>query len=254
MLNNKGSNEQILKEFREKGFVVLKNFFSPEEVDILLERIKNKASEGSEVLTKGAMTFKSQVFLNDDQIQKIISQQKVIDIVQVFAGPNLWVRWDQAVAKGPGAGVFPWHQDNGYNGLRTEFYQFWIALTKTTSDNGALLLQPGSHKKNLPHKKVGNEMVYAGEPENPTLIEAEPGDVTIFSSLMLHSTNPNITEEDRWAYVIEYMRTSDYDPHLKPPYLVVSRDGKSCIDFVYQQEGAKNPINRLKSIFVKSPY
>lgn len=245
---------QVLEKFRRNGFFTLKGFFSPDEAKLLLEAIKNTGTSSSELLTRGAMTFRSQAFMHDKFIQEFISQQKIVNLLKIVAGPDLWVRWDQAVAKGPGADIFPWHQDNGYNGLRTEFYQLWISLTNATADNGGLLLQPGSHKKPLPHKKVGHEMVYTGIPESPILIEAEPGDITLFSSFLLHSTNPNTTQDDRWAYVIEYMPLDDYDPTLKPPYFVVARDGKSCPEFVDSQKGSKNIFNRLKYIVNKNPY
>jgi ectoine hydroxylase-related dioxygenase (phytanoyl-CoA dioxygenase family) len=246
--------DQLLKDFKEQGFVLIRNFFSPEEIDFLLKRIQDSKSSSSEILTRGAMTFRSQIFMHDASVQEFVSQQKIIDFLRIFAGPDIWIRWDQAVAKGPGADVFPWHQDNGYNGLRSEFYQFWISLTKTTEDNGALLLKPGSHRQSLPHQKIGKEMVYSGSVSDPVLINAEPGDIVLFSSFMLHSTTPNITQSDRWAYVIEYMRLDDYDPTLKPPYFVVSRNGKSCMDFVDYQEGGKSILNRLKALLVRNPY
>ncbi len=107
-------------------------------------------------------------------------------------------------------------------------------------------IRPGSHKKRLPHKKVGHEEVYDGIPESPVLIEAKPGDVVVFSSFLLHSTTPNITQKARWAYVLEYMSLNNYDPTLEPPYFVVARNGKSSPEFVESYEGSKNFVNRLK--------
>lgn len=45
------------------------------------------------------------------------------------AGPDTWIRWDQAVWKRPGAPEFPMHQDNGYSGLAEPHLQLWVALT-----------------------------------------------------------------------------------------------------------------------------
>ncbi|BAU66905.1 hypothetical protein STA3757_43110 [Stanieria sp. NIES-3757] len=240
--------EHTLKqEFDENGFIVLKKFFSQQEAEILLDTIKSTPHPNNkDRLTKGAMTFYSRVFLYSKELQKFASQQKIIDILKELIGPDIWMRHDQAVAKGPGADTFPWHQDNGYNKLKDGHYQFWVALTEMTADNGGLHLQPGSHKKILPHKKVGNEQVYDGVPENPVLIEAEPGDVVIFSSFTLHSTTPNVTQHPRWAYVLEYMSLDYYDPFLEPPYFVVARDGKSCPEFVETYRGSKSLTNRLK--------
>jgi ectoine hydroxylase-related dioxygenase (phytanoyl-CoA dioxygenase family) len=240
-------NNQLATEFEQQGFFILKGFFSKEEATELLEKIKASPKQtGKDPLTKGAMTFYSNTFLRSQELQSFISQQKIIDVLTQITDADLWVRWDQAVAKGPGADVFPWHQDNGYNHLKDGHYQFWVALTEMTADNGGLWLQPGSHKTLRPHKKVGNEMVYEGEPENPILIEAEPGDVVVFSSFLLHMTTPNVTQNPRWAYVIEYMHLDHYDPYLEPPYFVVARNGKSCPEFVEAHQGSQSFGNRLK--------
>ncbi|HEY9630745.1 MAG TPA: phytanoyl-CoA dioxygenase family protein [Coleofasciculaceae cyanobacterium] len=237
----------LKEEFEAKGFVILRDFFSNPEILDLLEEIRSTPNSSQvEPLTRGAMTFYSNVFFSNKRIQEFISQQRIVDVLNEISGSDTWVRWDQAVAKGPGADTFPWHQDNGYNKLKDGHYQFWIALTEMTADNGGLCLQPGSHKKRLPHKKVGHEEVYDGVPESPILVEAKPGDVVLFSSFLLHSTTPNITQNTRWAYVIEYMSLDHYDPTLKPPYFVVSQEGKSCSGFIESYKGVEKISNHLK--------
>lgn len=237
----------LQKQFQDQGYVILKSMFSSTEAQALIEDIKAAETiDGVSALNKGAMTFYSGVYSKSKKLQATISQPKVIDFLKQFIGSDFWVRWDQAVAKGPGAGTFPWHQDNAYNHLKDGHYQFWIALTKTTQDNGGLWIVPGSHKAVLPHKKVGNHMVYQGIPNKPVFIEAEPGDVILFSSYTLHSTTPNITQGTRWAYVVEYMSLDHYDPGILPPYFVVARGGKPTAELVHFYRGNLNPWNHIK--------
>jgi ectoine hydroxylase-related dioxygenase (phytanoyl-CoA dioxygenase family) len=237
----------LLEQFKTQGFVVKKNLFTPEEALALIEHIKQAETiDGVSALNKGAMTFYSGVYAKSPALQAVVSQPKVINFLKQFIGDNFWVRWDQAVAKGPGAGTFPWHQDNSYNLLKDEHFQFWIALTKTTEANGGLWLVPQRNKETFPHKKVGNHMIFEGKVENPVLIEAEPGDVVLFSSFSLHSTTPNVTQDSRWAYVIEYMKCQDIDPTIAPPYFMVARHGEPIAKFVHWYSGRLNPINHLK--------
>ena len=240
--------QNIKALFDRDGFIVCKGLFSLEEVTALLAEIKrSKRRYDRDNLTKGSMTFKSSIFFNSPKIQQFISQPKIIVLLKQIVGPDIWVRWDQAVAKGPGADIFPWHQDNNYSKLVDPHYQVWIALTKSNGDNGGLLLEPGSHRsKSLSFQTIGHEVVYSGDVKNPVSIEAEPGDVVIFSSFTLHSTTPNITQDTRWAYVIEYMSLDHYDPYVEPPYFVVARDGISSPEFVRSFRGKKNPLSRLK--------
>ncbi|PSB35570.1 phytanoyl-CoA dioxygenase family protein [Stenomitos frigidus] len=239
--------KELRETFERDGFVICKGVFSKEEMKTLLQDIEAAQRRyDSDNLTRGSMTFKSSIFFNEPKLQAFASQQKVIDLLKNLAGPDIWVRWDQAVAKGPGADTFPWHQDNHYSKLIDPHYQFWVALTDSHENNGGLWVQPGSHKKEQPYRKVGYEMVYGGKPESPVLITAEPGDVVIFSSFTLHSTTPNTTQDTRWAYVIEYMSLEHYDPYVTPPYFVVARDGKSCPEFVETYRGRENLLNRVK--------
>ncbi|MGG6293726.1 phytanoyl-CoA dioxygenase family protein [Leptolyngbya sp. AN02str] len=234
-------------QFDQDGFVILRSFFSEQEAQTLLDIIQTcPHPTNKDRLTKGAMTFYSNVYRYSKEMQAFAAQQKIVNVLKELSGPDIWMRHDQAVAKGPGADTFPWHQDNGYNKLKDGHYQFWIALTEMNQDNGGLWLQPGSHKMILPHKKVGNEQVYDGIPENPVAIEAKPGDVIIFSSFCLHSTTPNITQKQRWAYVLEYMSLDHFDPFLEPPYFIIAKDGKSCPEFVESYRGSKKLTNRLK--------
>ena len=235
------------QEFKERGYIILRNFFSEEEIDRLFEEINiTAANKKDDPLNKGALNFYSNLFLHSQKLQAFISQPKLVDFLKQIVGPDFWVRWDQAVAKRPGAPTFPWHQDNGYSQLKEEYYQLWIALTEMTSENGGLWLTPGSHKRFLPHKKVDNHMVYQGTPDNPVFIEAKPGDVVLFSSFILHSTTPNITQDSRWAYVVEYMPLDNFDPDITPPYFVIARDGKPQPEFVNFYRGQLNIINQLK--------
>lgn len=235
-MNNIDIN-QLKSSFNEQGYAVVKNFFSPEEMPGLLDAIKSAdryENANNPGLTRGTMEFRSNTFYKSKFIQHFISQQKIVDLLAPIIGKNIWTRWDQAVGKGPNSPFFPWHQDNGYNKLDIEHYQFWIAVTKSTADNGTILLSPGSHKnKMMSHNSDGQFEHYQGEVTNAVMIEAEPGDVLVFSSFTLHATVPNVTkDETRWAYVVEYMSLEDFDPTVEAPYFVVARDGKSTQEFI----------------------
>jgi hypothetical protein len=231
----------LKEEFNERGYVTARGFFTKAEMDDLIEEIKvAKTRNGVSGLNRGALVFYS------SKLQRFLSHPRVVDLLAQVIGPNFWVRWDQAVAKGNGADTFGWHQDNGYSRLKDMHYQLWIALTDMTPDNGGLWLQPGSHRQLLPHQEIGNHMEYVGEPESPVFVEAKAGDVVVFSSLTLHSTTPNITPNTRWAYVAEYMSTEHYDPGIEPPYFMVARDGKPAPAFVDSYEGSRDLRNRIK--------
>lgn len=236
------------QEFSDEGFTIHRGFFSRQEVAELLAEIQRAETlePGSSRLDKGGLTFKHNLFHRSPYLQAFISQKKVVDLLKEIIGPDIWVRWDQAVAKLPRAPEFPWHQDNGYNGLKQGHFQFWVAITEITAETGLLWFQPGSHKCGvMPHQPTGSHALCIGNPEQAVSIEADPGDVVLFSSLMLHRTSPNVSSGPRWAYVVEYMSLDQFDPYIKPPYFVVARGGKPCPRFVSFYRGRLNPRNQM---------
>ena len=243
------STPNYRQEFEQNGFVVVKQFFTPEEMTQLRAAIKeaqDKVEEKSR-LDKGGLLFKHNLFQRSDPIRSFISQRKIVHFLRDIMGPDIWCRWDQTVDKAPGGDEFPWHQDNGYNGLSDGHFQFWIAMSEMTKDNGGLWVQKGSHKNgNLPHTLVGNHLVCPGDEKDAVFVGAEAGDAALFSSFTLHRTAPNTTQKPRVAYVVEFMSMKHFDPYIPAPYFVVARRGEPAPQFVHWYKGRLNPINQLK--------
>ena len=236
------------REFRGKGYTVHRGLFDRSEVDRAVAEIEATAPAIQRVsgLNTSRMVFWNNMFQRSDYIRSLLADPRIVTILTDIAGPDLWVRWDQTVAKGPGGEEFPWHQDNGYNRLKREHFQVWVALTEMTPENGYLLVEPESHKLGLlPHESIGRHLVCTRKPDKPVAIEADPGDVIIFSSLTLHYTPPNQSSHRRWAYVAEFMRMDQWDPYIGPPYFVASRGGKPDPRFVHSSPGVWRPRNQL---------
>ncbi len=218
---------RVVDEYRDLGYTVIRGFFSPEDTAVMLSEVQATDIEAGD-RSAGTMVFLNNVFRKSERIRDQLSQPAVVDLVRLVSGPDFWIRWDQAVLKGPGAPRFPWHQDNGYSNLKGVHQQVWIALTRMSDSAGGLWVVPGSHKAGrLPHRQVGNQIEATHPVEGAVLIEAEPGDVVLFSSLTLHYTGPNTTSDlQRWAYVVEFMSTTVLDPFNKGPYFSVARNGR----------------------------
>jgi len=242
------------REFIERGYVVARNMFSKEDMAHFIHEVKKAKPYGSgpDHLDRGTMRFYSNLFCGSAAIRAFLTRRNLIDFLAPFTGPDLWVRWDQAVEKGPYSGVFPWHQDNGYSGLLDEHFQLWIALSSMTRDNGGLWIVPDCRRRLLPHRTVGNhrEAVGAETHDAPgsgkVFIEAGEGDVVLFSSYTLHKTYENTTTAARWAYVAEFLPLNCYDPTAPKPYFVAARNGKAVSEFVDSVPGSRSVRQRIR--------
>ncbi|MGB2833164.1 MAG: phytanoyl-CoA dioxygenase family protein [Methylotenera sp.] len=236
------------QEYNKNGYVLIRNFFTQAEIQDLIQEIQKTSSEhvSTDQLNLGKLKFNSLIMHKSPKLREFISQPKVVDLITQFIGPDFWVRWDQAVEKGPGAGTFPWHTDNSYSRLKDPHCQFWISLTKMTKDNGGIWMIPGSHKKHFKHQHVGCHTVAICDDSNAEFISAEIGDVVVFNSFTLHSTTPNITQKSRWAYVVEYMDVKHIDPYIAKPRLMIAKKGQPSLEYVHTLKGENSITNTLK--------
>lgn len=236
-------------EYERQGYTVIRGLLTKPEAARFLSEVERCAALDSRkaALNCNGIGFTGEIFIHSLFVRSILTRQDVIDLVSAVAGGDLWISMDQAVTKHPGAGVFRWHQDNGYNQLQCEHFQLWIALTKTRQQNGALKLVPGSHKRGrLPHSFKGlGQMEVDEEVGGHVTVDADAGDVILFSSLMLHCTGPNNADSKRVAYVAEYMKLSDYAPSASPPFFIAAEGGFSHPHFVRSAPGALSVRNQL---------
>lgn len=167
------------------------------------------------------------------------------DLTHDLLGPDVRLYWDQAVYKKPGRGhVFPWHQDNGYTFTEPQDYlTCWLPLTPATRRNGCPWVVPGLHRRGtLLHESTALGLSIAGladEVPGAQALEAEPGDVIVFSSLTPHRTGPNLSGEVRKAFIVQFIREGTVqiagdggrrpqnDPALN---MWILRDGKAVVD------------------------
>lgn len=216
-------NEQQ-QEFERNGYIFFPGFLSKSQLvdlqkDIALAQGQITQSSG---LNNTGLTFHSNLFRQSAALANFVASDKITRIIEWVCGNKLWVRWDQTITKAPGGHTFPWHRDNAYNKLMVEHYQFWIALTPMNEQNGGLWIVPGSHKKPaIKHLRNENHWEAENVNEKGQCVIANAGDAMLFSSKLLHKTDINHSQEDRTAYVIEYMKTTDFDPGVAVPYLFV---------------------------------
>lgn len=242
------ATQEQKREFELDGFTILPKFFTEAECDHLLVELR-RAQEQAAVsgLDKSGLSFKHNLYRTSAPLRSFLAQEKIVGFLQDIIGPDFWVRWDQTVEKTPGGAEFPWHQDNGYNGLVDGHFQFWISLSNMTPENGGLWLQKGSHRNGkMPHERIGNHMVCKGNEENAVFIPATVGDAVLFSSFLLHRTSPNVTNTSRLAYVIEFMSCRHFDPYIPAPYFRVASHGRPNPKFMRLYRGRLNPVNQLK--------
>lgn len=105
-----------------------------------------------------------------------------------------------------------WHRDIRYWHFEHEnLISVWLALGHETSENGALMLIPGSHRLEFERQNFDEQLFFKKDlPENKALIdsavvaELAPGDALFFHCRTLHAASNNTTDVTKHSLVYTY--------------------------------------------------
>lgn len=114
--------------------------------------------------------------------------------------------------------LFPWHQDYPYIQDSEDGVVYWIPLQDVNQSNGWLRCAIGSHKQGVaPVRMVGSGNETDSRARNleladPSLPDKYPqvsvpvnaGDALVFSTLLLHRSQPNTNDRARWTIQIRH--------------------------------------------------
>jgi len=155
---------------------------------------------------------------NDPTWAQIVADPRLLDIVELFLGPNLALFSSNYVVKPPhDTAEVLWHQD-GYNWplVPMAVVTVWVALDDTTPDNGCLRFIPGSHQLPLhplqPRPDIPN--IFGGEID-PSLVDEvlavdvplKAGDVSVHHPNIIHGSGVNRSNKRRAGLSIRYIST-----------------------------------------------
>ena len=211
------SPEQI-KSFDENGYAIVEDAFTSEEIEKVLEKIDPfefnvtealKGLDGGKFFISRAeeITFTTHLVTQSKELKEFSKHEVFTGICKDLVGDNVRLYWDQAVYKKPGTkDEFPWHQDNGYTFIEPQAYlTCWVALTDTDETNGCPCVMPGLHKKGTLHHEttdIGYEIPL--DSSDSVTLPLKAGSIAVFSSLTPHRTGPNLNENIRKAYILQY--------------------------------------------------
>ena len=229
------TQDQIDKHNND-GFVLLEKALAVEKLQEIIETMDQLAYETDAFLRtlederlsiaeSGAILFGIHPCIRSEMVKQFISQQPFTDICHDLIGPDVRLYWDQLVYKQTEKPRrFPWHQDNGYGFVEPQQYlTCWIPLVDVHVGNGCPWIVPKVHRKGTLSHKYVEPLGYECFNDHPDAIpvEAEAGSIVIFSSLTPHKTGPNISEETRKAYIVQYAPDEAQllhgEPHAGPP-------------------------------------
>ena len=211
-----------IDQYNRDGFCLVEQAFSADTIAAVTAAIDPWEQGATEFLRQqpngeffiaqaDSITFTVHLVSRSDVCRDFSRHPSLLGIAGDLVGPDVRMYWDQAVYKKPEPDrEFPWHQDNGYAFVEPQQYlTCWIPLTDATLDNGCPWVVPGLHRAGtLTHRSgaFGLTCLDADDAEaaRAVPVEAPAGSAVVFSSLTPHRTGPNLTDQVRKSYIVQY--------------------------------------------------
>ena len=218
-------SEKDKTQFQELGYFVTDVVIEPDQLQFMADEMDRLYREGVEeakatgdpkvILAAEGRRSYGQIHNRSQIAAEFVKSQIYLEACHAFIGPNADLYWNQAATKPPKLGkTFSWHQDSGYTEtIPLAYITCWTAISDSNLDNGCIWVLPKSHKWGvLEHEsEEPNQQVYGGlranflDDSGAVPVEMKAGQVAIFSSLTLHMSGPNTSNNStRRGYVPQY--------------------------------------------------
>ena len=217
-------HQDLIKHFREKGFVTIPSVLEDLEVEFYRELLKDAIKERKQ-LDNRQLSQKSlyeQSFIQCQNlwedfkdIRELTFDQRIAGIAAKLLGVDRLRIWhDQALIKESGGRETDTHHDASYWPIKeTNTITAWIPMVSISERNGHMGFFSGTHKVkekrfiNIFKGKVGQEELDK-LPQlkglRPEYVDLKPGDISFHHGLTFHNAKPNLSSEDRPVYTIIY--------------------------------------------------
>jgi len=211
-----------VSSYNGDGYLHVKGLFDREEVELLNFMARNDPSLKKNALARdngqgGETRLALWSSAGDDFFGMITRGDRLVTSVEQLVGEQVYHWHSKMIMKEPKVGgAWNWHQDYGYwyndKCLFPKLISVFIAIDKSTRENGCLQVLRGSHNLGrIDHVRIGQQT--GAEPERvdaacqqleTVYAEMEPGDALYFHCNTLHRSDANLSDKPRWGLICCY--------------------------------------------------
>ena len=241
--------KDVLGEYERNGYVVAKQMFDKQEIDLLRRAAKEDRELDQHSFGKGdgegGVVRLSLWNHPGDTIYGMFARcETIVDSAEVLLEGEVYHYHSKMIMKDAKVGgAWAWHQDYGYwyqNGVLFPWLtSAFIAVDPATRENGCMQVLKGSHQLGridhvLTGDQAGADLERVKEIQKRlelVHVEMDPGDVLFFHANLLHRSDQNRSENPRWAMICCYnaARNDPYKEAHHPRYTPLSKVPDSAI-------------------------
>ena len=211
--------EELVNEYNENGFIIIKNIFSKEFCQELISYLDKSFIEKKYDYFCDEPSVYQNLLTDNSPYNKVLNNKELIKILKIiFKNQDFKYNMIKVNNKVKNNGKdIEYHQEYFNQDIlhkhnKTQDYiQVFIPITKHNINNGCLKILPKAHKlgilekeefidSNFNHKfKVPNNII---DKYDIFDCELNPGDVLIFNSLLIHGSASNKSNTNRLSIVM----------------------------------------------------
>ena len=231
--------EKELNAFNENGFLILRNFATKSECEVILDvakaHLKHRIEPIETELDYGEKSYAYRTNVSDYNSIEKENEATVRRLRQVYSRDVIFKNWmenkkirpilkqilkddvvlttahhNSIMTKMPYTSTeTSWHQDRRYWSFSdNNLVSVWLALDEENNENGVLEFIPRSHSLSFSEEQFGDkEYFLPNHPLNNSLIATKQssilkrGDVVLFHCRLLHRANANRTAKPKISFV-----------------------------------------------------
>ena len=230
----------ITKAFQTNGFVKLKALFSQREIDNVRDNVVRYQQDVAPHIDEtdrfqpkgpdGPFSILGRMDKYDGFFESLACDERFKMLGRALVTEHATSRHIQFFNVIPGLSPStPPHQDAlNFRNQTGSMINIWVPLSRVDAENGCLHYIPGSHRFGARFhqapKTGGPDIVSpyrALDMLSEVAVHADPGDVLVHHGLMVHSSEANLSDQERWALGFPYV--DRFVPVSKEAWLAASQ-------------------------------
>ncbi len=230
---------EIKKFYKKNGYVVIRDFFSGDELNELVSQTERFIKTVIPVIPSEEVYYENKEDLStlkqvqrlseyDSYFEKLGRSKKIIELTELVLGGKALLKNIQYFNKIPKLGKeTPAHQDGYYFMIKPqEATTMWLSLGDADAENGAVWYIPETHNKGMrAHGRTSvlgfSQSITDWSDEDTKVevqMEARAGDILVHHSLTIHRANSNQSNRHRRSIGFIFYRDDvvvDEDAHAE---------------------------------------
>jgi ectoine hydroxylase-related dioxygenase (phytanoyl-CoA dioxygenase family) len=210
-----------LETYTHDGYLAPLRALSPSDTSTVRVEVEHFVDRNTRA-RGDASALRTKAHLHCPALLELVRHPAIVGPVTDILGRDLLCRSSSLFVKDPGDPAFvAWHQDAAYWELDPpDVATAWIAITESTTANGALQVLPGSHRAPLlrhhtvdePGNMLSQQQAIADpiDPGSSRTLTLDAGEMSIHHVALAHGSRPNASSGRRIGFAIRYVA-----PHVR---------------------------------------